>query len=155
LAFKFGKLKESDCLRGIEAAWLSWWAFLVYSLIVFIVWRFLSSDSNCLLVNGDVTALSKDVPKIEHISKAAYDSIPKEEIKTDTYYFLYDPDDNFENGFITGEYLNENFYNKNQIEEYIKNSIKDSLKPLLERIAVLEANASSLDQGRLNELKLG
>lgn len=115
----------------------------------------LSSDSNCLLVNGDVTALSKDVPKIEHISKAAYDSIPKEEIKTDTYYFLYDPDDNFENGFITGEYLNENFYNKNQIEEYIKNSIKDSLKPLLERIAVLEANASSLDQGRLNELKLG
>lgn len=115
----------------------------------------LSSDQDQLLVNGNIAALSKDVPKIEYISKADYDAIPKEEIKTDTYYFLYDPDDNFENGFVTGQYLNENFYNKNQIEEYINTLIKNSLKPLLERIAVLEANASSLDQGRLNKLKLG
>jgi hypothetical protein len=55
-----------------------------------------------LLINGNIAALSKDVPKIEYISKTDYDALPKEEIKTDTYYFLYDPDDNFENGFITG-----------------------------------------------------
>ena len=89
----------------------------------------LTSTNNVLLVNGDQIALLKEVPKIICISQSDYDK--ETNLDPDTYYYVYEPDNDFENGFVKGSQIEEYYYNKNTIDK--------KLKELIDRIELLEA----------------
>lgn len=89
----------------------------------------LTAENEKLLLNGEKVALSNEVPKIICVTQSQYEE--ETNLDPNTYYYVYEPENDFKNGFVKGSQIEELYYNKNTIDQ--------KLKALEDRIKVLES----------------
>lgn len=89
----------------------------------------LTAENEKLLLNGEKVALSNEVPKIICVTQSEYEE--ETNLDPNTYYYVYEPENDFKNGFVKGSQIEELYYNKNTIDQ--------KLKALEDRIKVLES----------------
>ena len=89
----------------------------------------LTAGNEELLLNGEKVALSNEVPKIICVTQSEYEE--ETNLDPNTYYYVYEPENDFKNGFVKGSQIEELYYNKNTIDQ--------KLKALEDRIKVLES----------------
>lgn len=103
-----------------------------------------------LYINESLVATESDIPQLVTLEQTEFDRLKENnQLNPDTFYYTYS--DQQKDGIITNEILTNGYYSKGQVHKAIYNAIK----PLMQRIAKLEGATGILDQGVLDEMKLG
>ena len=80
----------------------------------------LTSGEQGLLHNGDKVALLKEMHKVECMTETEYQElISKNEVKEDTYYYTYEPNNSAPTGYIQLDYIENNYYNKRTTDQLL------------------------------------
>lgn len=92
----------------------------------------LETTNNRLSVNGKEVANLDEVPKIVYLHQDEYDSLSESsQVQDDTYYCTYD-DGHQATGYVRGDYLEQEYYTKNQVDLLIKQAVKQLEKQIAE-----------------------
>lgn len=113
-----------------------------------------------IFVNDSILARKQEVPKLVTLSQSEYDSKVEEQLDEDTYYYIYDTNEDL--AYITNEYLKnnyhtisqyqqiiaENYYQKNHINAnyYSKEEVSNIITDLENKISKLTERINALEQ---------
>ena len=88
----------------------------------------ITESNNRISVNNKEIALGEEVPKIECISQAEYDSmVENNNTKEDTYYYTYEEEG--QNKYITQDQIQQ-YYTKQEVNKLIQDAIADLQKQI-------------------------
>lgn len=88
----------------------------------------ITESNNRVSINNKEIALVEEVPKIECISQAEYDSmVENNNTKEDTYYYTYEEEG--QNKYITQEQIQQ-YYTKQEVNKLIQDAIADLQKQI-------------------------
>ena len=107
-------------------------------------------DTKELYIGSEKAAVVSEVPVFRAMEQSQYEQLVESgQIEEGVYYCTYS--DEQKDGIVTNSMLETSYYTKAQVSTVVYNAIK----PLLQRIAVLEGASAYLDLGKLDEMTLG
>lgn len=107
----------------------------------------ITTENNKLLLNGDVVAITNEIPNIVTLEQSEYDTLlENNEIVDNTYYYTYS--DSVNDSVITQKRLDANYYSKNQIEVnyYSKEKVDSLFNQLLSKLSAAEQEINNLKE---------
>lgn len=107
----------------------------------------ITTENNKLLLNGDVVAITNEIPNIVTLEQSEYDTLlENNEIVDNTYYYTYS--DSINDSVITQKRLDANYYSKNQIEAnyYSKEKVDSLFNQLLSKLSAAEQEINNLKE---------